>query len=142
MKGFLKGLIGIVIILIIVLVLLAFFGKGFGLATGTGDGGDDGSRVKISTEAEMDNTVEDSSVENEESKEVEEKDTVIQINVVESEYLCDNERIGLDQFVEKVKMIEGNVIVEIKDDNAALKTYNELIEKLDEENIRYFENDE
>ncbi len=143
MKGLLKGIIGIVVILIIIIVLLAIFGPGLGLGTGTGEGSDDGgSRIKISTEAKMDTAVEDISVNDDENKETEEKDIVVQINVVEREYLCDNERIGLDQFVEKVKQIEGNVIVEIKDDNAALKTYNELIEKLEEEKIRYTENDE
>ena len=145
MKGLLKGLIGIVIIIIIIIVLLVIFGKGLGLGKGNGkeegEGGD-GSVIKVSTEAKMDNPVEDRIIKEDVSEEAEDKDTVVQINVVEREYYCDNERIGLDQFVEKVKKIEGKVIVEIKDDNAALKTYNELIEKLDEENIRYTENDE
>ena len=42
------------------------------------------------------------------------------------------ERITLDDFISKVKEIEGDLVVEVKDDKASLKAYNSLIDRLEE----------
>ena len=43
-----------------------------------------------------------------------------------------NERIALDDFISKVKDMEGDFVVEVKDDKASLKAYNNIIESLEE----------
>jgi hypothetical protein len=50
-----------------------------------------------------------------------------------------NERTSLDDFITKVKEAESDVNVEIKDDNASLKTYKKLIEQLEKSKIPFTE---
>lgn len=143
MKNLLKWLVGIIIVLVIVVILLVLFGKGFGLGNGTGNGdGEDGRSVadmSFHTDTKTDASIVDKSIEA--ASQVEPSETIVMINVVERDYYYNNERVSLDQFIEKIKSIEGRVVVEIKDDNAALKTYNELVDRLDQEKINHIESD-
>jgi len=135
----------IIIALIAIIVGLILFGRGFGTGDGAGDGEGDGNSV-IETRADIANETENDIVAEEVDQvkqETENIDTIdgaiIQINVVEREYYYDNERITLDDFIKKISKIEGKLVVEIKDDNASLKAYNDLLERLGEENINYVE---
>ena len=47
-------------------------------------------------------------------------------------------RISLDDFITKIKE-EGEILVEVRDDNASLKAYNSLINKLKEFKIPFTE---
>ena len=158
----LKGLVGtvkalsklisvktlIIIVLIAVIIGLILFGRGIGIGKGSGDGEGDGNSV-IETRAEtapetesnivVEEKVEVTPVEQETEKTDTVEGAIVQINVVEREYYYKNERITLDEFIKTVKKIEGKLVVEIKDDNASLKAYNDLLERLDEENINYVE---
>ena len=83
---------------------------------------------------------------NEEQTEVEQdgvendsEDTIIKVSVVGNEYFYENERVSLDDFISKLEKLEGEVVVEVKDDKASLRAYNNLIEKLEELKISFTE---
>ena len=74
----------------------------------------------------------------EEKKDIEVLERVIlAITVVGNDYFYNNERVLLENFIVIIKGVEGKVIVEVKDDNASLKAYNNLLDELDEMNIEY-----
>ena len=64
---------------------------------------------------------------------------VLAINVVGNDYFYNNERISLEDFMAIAKDAEGKLVVEVKDDNASLKAYNNLLDGLDAVNIEYVE---
>ena len=142
----------IIIAIVAVIVGLIMYGLGLGIGKGVGDGVGDGN-TKMVTSEEGINDVENDTIIEEEIEEVEEEITeeqndanvddyegaIIYISVVESDYFYDNNRITLDDFITKVKEIESKLIVNIKDDNASRKSYDELIDRLKEEKIQYYE---
>lgn len=79
------------------------------------------------TEVELDDAENDS------------EDTIIKVSVVGNEYFNENERVSLDVFISKLEELEGEIVVEIKDDKASLRAYNNLIEKLEELKIPFTE---
>lgn len=60
------------------------------------------------------------------------KGTVLKVSIVGNEYFYENERISFDDFISKVKEIEGDLVVEVKDAKASLKAYNNLIDRLED----------
>lgn len=115
-----KKLILVVIVFIAIAVIL-----GFCVGFGNGDG-------KTNTIQEDSKTEESEGPTEKNSAEDDNKRVVIKVSVVGNEYLYENERISLDDFISKVKEIEGNLVVEVKDDKASLKAYNSLIDRLEE----------
>lgn len=79
------------------------------------------------TEVELDDAENDS------------EDTIIKVSVVGNEYFNENERVSLDVFISKLEELEGEIVVEIKDDKASLRAYNNLIEELEELKIPFTE---
>lgn len=116
-----KKLILVVIVLIAIAVII------LGLGVGFGNGGE-----KTNTIQEDSKTEESEGPTEKNSAEDDNKRVVIKVSVVGNEYLYENERISLDDFISKVKEIEGNLVVEVKDDKASLKAYNSLIDRLEE----------
>ncbi|MCI9488599.1 hypothetical protein AALC75_15255 [Lachnospiraceae bacterium 48-42] len=138
-----KKIFKILLLLFVAVAIAVILGIGFGFGKGTGDGNDDWSAKttqKETVKAEKD--VIDKYVETEQNdnetdanKEVE----IFKISVVGNEYFYGNERTSLDDFITKVKEAESDVNVEIKDDNASLKTYKKLIEQLEKSKIPFTE---
>ena len=128
---------------IIIIAIILGLGLGFGLGKGSGDGSGDGTAETTQSTAESDESNNDTTSKELPSKEVADKDegesSTVKISVVENEYFFENERTTLDDFVSNIQDIES-VVVEVKDDNASLKAYNKLIDRLDELNIPYKEN--
>lgn len=61
---------------------------------------------------------------------------VVSILVSGDEFLYENEPIQLDEILEKVKAIENDFYVEIKDNNATHNAYSKLVETLEALEIR------
>ena len=61
------------------------------------------------------------------------------MTVHEKEYIYENTTMSLDDLINKLMNIEGDIIVEIKDENATLKAYNKLIDALEDKKIEYKE---
>lgn len=144
--GFKNLLIAALVITVVVLICYGI-GGGFGGGLGSGEGSGN-SKVKVSDEG---STVTESVEEVtpttepiEESSEMQAGEDVFEgavlaINVVGNDYFYNNERIALEDFMVIVKEVEGKLIVEVKDDNASLKAYNNLLDELDSVNIDYVE---
>ena len=144
----------IIIIAIIAAVgigVVLWFGIGGGFGGGAGDGEGDGN-TKIITNTESSSDVENDTVVIEEKEEEKEEtegqnngatDTfegaIVNVSVVNNDYFYDNERISLDDFLIILHGIESDLVVQVRDDNASLRAYDELINKLQEEKIRYVE---
>lgn len=131
-----------VVLIIIAIILFMGAGCGFGLGNGTGAGDGEGTRsmeTMQKEEAEAEEIKEEvENVAEEKTEEVVEY-LNLKISVVESDYFYENERIALDKLVEKIQSTDGNLMVEVIDDNASLKSYNKLLEALDDLRIDYIE---
>lgn len=137
MKKLLAILAGIIIIAIIVFML---FG-GFGLGTGSGSGdGEEGTSTSQTVDENEEPDVEvEEPVTPGETKEDSESGAVVEVSVVKGDYFYENKRIDLDEFIEIICAIDGQVVVEVTDDNAALKPYNKLLDRLEDLEITYTE---
>lgn len=146
------GLKNILIVLLVVTVIaLIFFGIGGGFGGGAGSGEGDGnskveanennSSVTKAIEEDVIPTTEPTEEPSEEQKDGAEifEGAVLAINVVGNDYFYNNERITLGEFLVIAKEIEGELVVEVKDDNASLNAYNNLLDELDAVNIDYVE---
>lgn len=131
--------------LVVAVVVLICFGIGGGFGGGAGSGN---SKVMVSDEnstaKEVVEEVTSTSEPIEETSEVQDGEdvfdgAVLAINVVENDYFYNNERISLEDFMAIAKDAEGKLVVEVKDDNASLKAYNNLLDGLDAVNIEYVE---
>lgn len=69
----------------------------------------------------------------------EEPVVVIEITISEDKYIYENHSIELDALVKEITTIEGKVIINITDENATQKAYQELINELDKIHIEYSE---
>ena len=112
----------LVIIIIIVIMSLFKFGFGFGSGNGSGDKNTNTVQNKstVKTNEEVSKTTSEDS----------NKGAVMKVSVVGNDYFYNNERISLDDFVSKVKETSGDVSVEVKDDGASLRAYNDIINRL------------
>lgn len=131
--------------LVVAVVVLICFGIGGGAGSGEGSGN---SKVMVSDEnstaKEVVEEVTSTSEPIEETSEVQDGEdvfdgAVLAINVVGNDYFYNNERISLEDFMAIAKDAEGKLVVEVKDDNASLKAYNNLLDGLDAVNIEYVE---
>lgn len=114
---------------VVAVILLLLGGLGFGTQFGLGNGGGTGSGTENSSQGSENN-----------SGESEKFDGIIfEISVVENDYFYKNDRITIDDFVKVLEETKDEYIVEVKDDNASLKAYNTLIDKLKELNVSYVE---
>lgn len=122
---------------IAVLPLLAFsllFGsceKGFGFGKGSGNGQNTDSNSV--TTAVTDETIEDNTTATNDNV------TVVAITVMESDYIFQNNKIELDDFIAELTSVDGKKVVEITDSNSSLKAYRKLISALEENHIEYTE---
>ena len=130
-----KKLLGILIAIIIVVVIFALLGNGLGVGFGKGDGSGEGTRDNNTS------TVSDATVDNETKPTTEDVDkaATIAVTVFENDYIYQNKKTSLDDFIKELKGIDYAFVVEVTDDNASLKAYNNLIEALEEESIEYTE---
>ena len=137
MKKLFAFLVGIIIIAIILFML---FG-GFGFGTGSGSGAGERGASSSQTVDEVDDSTKNSA-ENDQPDEKgadSNKDTIIEVAVVKSEYFYENRSINLDNLIKIIDAMEGKIVVEVTDDNAALRPYNKLLDKLGELEIPYIE---
>ncbi|MGI6248481.1 MAG: hypothetical protein ACOYJX_03640 [Acutalibacteraceae bacterium] len=133
MKKFLFILVCLLIIVAIVIIL----GMKFGFGLGKGGGGNFGkgeNTSNITTSLEENNPTEEHSKSHDNTTS---GATILRISVIENDYFYENERISLEGFIKILQGIQEEIIVEIKDDNASLKAYNNLLSKLDEINIPF-----
>ena len=123
----------LLLILMVIAIIVAILGIGLGIRKGTGDGDGKNKVTQEETEtAQNDAIKEQISVDQNDDTADAKEEVIIKINVVGNEYFYENERISLDDFISKVKEIVGDVSVEVKDDNASLKAYNNLTKRLKE----------
>ena len=124
------------LILFVIIVAFIFkFGSGFGFGKGNGDIGNTQHEVsKIKKNQDKDEVKEEQRSSNTESHTL-----MLKVSVINNEYFYDNNRISLDDFINKVKETETDKIVEVKDDNASLKAYNALLDKLKELKVSFIE---
>lgn len=114
---FSRGHFAYILSIIILLVLILFF---LGLYCGFGKGDGEGK--------------------GEVQKEIIIEKTNFKISVYKNEYLYESERISIDDFIDKLKSAKGDVSVQVVDDNASLKAYKTLTDRLKKENISYISN--
>ena len=142
------SLFSVLLFIVFVAVIAGVFylimhGLGKGIGNGAGDNEGDGNTTISTTQEsaafEENDKIIEKDLEGEENSLDNFEGAVIQINVVENEYFYENERITLDDFVNKTKQIDGDFVVEVKDDNASLNAYNDLIDRLEKEAVRYVE---
>lgn len=130
-----------IIVVIVVIAVVAMLGIGLGFGKGSGNGSGDGktntSQEAINTEEH--NTVEEQTEVEQDDVENDSEDTIIKVSVVGNEYFYENERVSLDDFISKLEKLEGEIVVEVKDDKASLRAYDNLIEKLEELKVPFTE---
>ena len=134
----------------IALIAALFQGIGFGFGNGAGFGtGDKNSTTVMNQdnvevdESETDTEKEEVQTEQTENAKEQKKDeverTIVAITVVENDYFYDNKRIALEDFIAVLQGMEENIVVEIKDDNASLRAYQALLDRLEEMELDYIE---
>lgn len=126
------GVVGIILIaaaVVAVVVIVGFLTDGFGLGGGQGDGEGEGN---VSAEQSSDT---------EEPELVVEELDFLNVTVSENEYLYQNSRFQLDELVDKLVTDAADTKVKITDENASKRAYENLINALEEKNIRYIKAD-
>ena len=112
------------LVIIIIIVIMSLFKFGFGFGSGNGSGDKNANTVQnkstVKTNEEVSKTMSEDS----------NKGAVMKVSVVGNDYFYNNERISLDDFVSKVKETSGDISVEVKDDGASLRAYNDIINRL------------
>lgn len=112
------------LVIIIIIVIMSLFKFGFGFGSGNGSGDKNANTVQnkstVKTNEEVSKTMSEDS----------NKGIVMKVSVVGNDYFYNNERISLDDFVSKVKETSGDISVEVKDDGASLRAYNDIINRL------------
>ncbi len=119
----------LIIFLLIVAVIgvIVYFALNGGLGSGEGNG------TKSDQEEQTEET------KSGQDKNANDGSNVLKISVSGNEYVYENERISLDDFMAEVTKAGETVSVEVKNDNASLNAYNDLLNKLKEANISYSE---
>lgn len=125
--------IGIIIVVAVIAVatavVLGFVTNGFGLGGGKGDGEGSGN---ISSAQDMP----------EESDPMVEKIDFLNVTVSENDYLYQNSRLQLDELMNKLVTDAVDIKVKVTDENASKRAYENLINALENEHIRYIKADE
>lgn len=116
-----------ILLLLLLIALLLFLMKHFGFGFfGDGDGDGDGSGSGSGTSA-SDTLIDGKGME----------ENIVNVTVLGNEYIYDNSKIELTDFIAEVKKADGKVIVHINDDNAYQDTMQALIDELEKESIEY-----
>lgn len=145
---FICSRIGIIVIAVLVILLIGYFlfGRGGGTGNGNGDGKGEGNTSVENPKEKEENPKNDTlKKKNDERKNADDyysdefKGAIEEITVSESDYYYKNERISLDDFISALYKIDGELVVEITDDNASLNAYDSLVKRLKEEHIDYVE---
>lgn len=68
--------------------------------------------------------------------------TYYKVTVSEDRYFTSDGELTLDELIDEISVLGEDYAVEIVDDNATLKAYNELTDRLDEISVSYMENGE
>lgn len=68
--------------------------------------------------------------------------TYYKVTVSEDRYFTSDGELTLDELIDEISVLGEDYAVEIVDDNATLKAYNELTDKLDGISVPYMEDDE
>ena len=129
-----KGAIPVIAIIIAavvvaIVVVVGVFTDGFGLGGGQGDGEGEGNVSDVqNSDTEVSELV------------VEELD-FLNVTVSENEYLYQNSRLQLDELMDKLVTDAAETKVKITDENASKRAYENLINALEEKNIRYIKAD-
>lgn len=124
-KGAVPAIILIAAIVVVVLVVIGFLTDGFGLGGGQGDG-----------EGEGNASAEQSSDTQEPELVIEELD-FLNVTVSGNEYLYQNSKLQLDELIDKLVTDAADTKVKITDENASKRAYENLVNALEEKNIRY-----
>ena len=121
------GLVSVIIIVIVILVISLILGTGIGNGNGNGNGDDNGqSVVSVSDIDEKSVIIETTEIE------------YVNVTVSGNKYIFDNAESSLEELIDSLKNLsDGGVSVKIKDDNASLKAYRALIKLLDDNKIKY-----
>lgn len=128
-----KKLLAIIAGIIIIAIIVIFF-AGIGLGPGAGGGADSTSAA----EEQQENPAVDDT-ESPKAPEDSQDETILEVSVVKSEYFFENRSIDLNALLDEIKKTEGNLLVEITDDKAALRAYNQLIDALEDLSVPYEE---
>lgn len=125
------------LVLLALAALLLLGGKGLGLGAGFGAAfgnmaSEDGQQKQDTPDPVQDTEAPDAGEQNDPA-------ALLSVSVVNNEYFYQNQRIELDDLADILAGTEGDFVVEITDDNAALKTYNRLLDKLTEMGIAFTE---
>lgn len=129
-----KGAIHVGIILfaaavvVVAAVALGFLTDGFGLGGGKGDGEGEGNVSSVRSEPAISEPV------------VEEID-FLNVTVSENEYLYQNSKLQLDELMNKLVIDATDTKVKVTDENASKRAYKNLINALEDKNIRYIKAD-
>ncbi len=129
-----KGAIPIAVIVIAVLavaavvVVVGFLSDGFGFGGGKGDGVGTGNVSAVQSESETSEPI------------VEELD-FLNVTVSENEYLYQNSKLQLDELMNRLVTDAADTKVKVTDENASKRAYKNLINALEDKNIRYIQAD-
>lgn len=127
-KGAIPVVLIIVLAVIAVVALVGLLTDGFGLGGGKGDGEGEGNVSAQQSETEAPELV------------VEELD-FLNVTVSENEYLYQNSRLQLQELIDRLLTDAADTKVKITDENASKRAYENLINALEENNIRYIKAD-
>lgn len=129
-----KGAIPIGFIIVVAVIAVAavvvsgILTDGFGLGGGKGDGEGEGNVSSVQSEPEVSEPV------------VEEID-FLNVTVSENEYLYQNSKLQLDELMNKLVIDATDTKVKVTDENASKRAYKNLINALEDKNIRYIKAD-
>lgn len=119
---------------IIFLLIVAVIGVIVYFALNGGFGSGEGNGSKSNQEQSEDNNTKSG-----QDKDANNGANVLKISVSGNEYVYENERVSLDDFMAEVSKAGETVSVEVKNDNASLNAYNDLLNKLKDANISFSE---
>ena len=120
-----------ILLAVLVVAALLLLGRG-GSLLGIKSNGNVNSKFRGISEL---NGLSDGKVENV-SEKGKSDDLLCKITVSDNDYFYENERISLNDFIDMIVQADDEMIVEIKDDHASKRAYDELLDKLTEKKIK------
>ena len=125
-------ILGILAGIIIIAIIISIFWNGLGLGMADGETNNETNNESSSSQPVADKK--------EDTTESQSKyESVYVISVVKNDYIYNNKTIELDELLRSFEESSENFLVEIIDDNASLKAYNQLTESLEAMKITYTE---
>lgn len=124
--GLIKLIVTIVVIAVVGLMIYGFGFGGFGRGGGKGDNEGDGNIIDISEETE-------------EITPLIEEIEYVSVSVSGNEYIYQNNKVSLDELIAQLTNATEKIPVRITDADASRNAYANLVEALQENQIRYIE---